>query len=65
MSILFVYIECVPQKRESHSGLKQHDGEEMMTGFTFLVNYPFNICEPVRLHYYSIKGIINSKMEIL
>ncbi len=31
---------------------------------TFLVNYPFNIFEPVRLQYYSIKGIVHPKMKI-
>ncbi len=27
---------CVPQKKKSHKGFKQYEGEEMMTELTFL-----------------------------
>ncbi len=40
ISILQNILFCVPQKKESHTGMEQLEGE-YMTAFSFLVNYPF------------------------
>lgn len=34
MNNFYTFIFCVPSKIESHTGLKLHEGEEMMTTFT-------------------------------
>ncbi len=33
----------VTQKKETHTGLEQVKGEEIIQLFSFCVNYPFNI----------------------
>ncbi len=37
---IFKTLSYVPQKKETHTGLKQLEGEQMMTEIT--VDYPFN-----------------------
>ncbi len=29
-------------EKESHTVLERHEGEQLMTGYSFLVKYPFN-----------------------
>jgi len=35
-NILQNILFCAQQKRETHTGLEQHEGEKMMTEFSFL-----------------------------
>lgn len=32
---------CVPQKKESHTGLEQHEGGKIVSEFEFLGELPF------------------------
>ncbi len=36
---------CVQHKKETYTGLERHEGEQMMTTFSFWVNYSFKYCK--------------------